>query len=136
MFVGERDTEREREREHFPNHLSMHIFLTSEIGPDILMKVFEGYIILLISAGWLLFSFYLKQKQRFSAWSFTEITSFISFHEGNLSITKNNKKCRFQLINFKCNKNKKQKLKQNLLTQLCWIHCNIFFQQKSSFPKS
>ena len=73
----------------------MHIFLTSGIDPDILMKVFEGYIILLISAGWLLFNFYLKQKQRFSVWSFTEITSFIYFHEGNFPITKNNKKCRF-----------------------------------------
>ena len=31
-------------------------FLNSWIGPDILMKVFEGYIILLISAGWLLFN--------------------------------------------------------------------------------
>ena len=99
MFVGERETQREREREHFPNHLSMHIFLTSEIGPDILMKVFEGYIILLISAGWLLFNFYVQQKQRFSVWTFTEITSFISFHEGILSITKNTKKCRFQLGN-------------------------------------
>ena len=117
MFVGERKRKREREREHFLNHLSMHIFLTSGIGPDILMKVFEGYIILLISAGWLLFNFYLKQKQRFSVWSFTEITSFISFYEGILSITKNTKEFRFQLGTFKYNKNKKQKLKQNLLSQ-------------------
>ena len=85
--------------QHFPNHWSMQIFLTSGIGPDILMKVFEGYNILLISAGCLLFNFYLKQKQRFSVWSFAEITSFISFHEGILSITKNTKKCRFQLGN-------------------------------------
>ena len=33
--------------QHFPNHWSTHKFLTSGIGPDILMKVFEGYIILL-----------------------------------------------------------------------------------------
>ena len=92
-------------------------FLTSGIGPDILIKVFEGYIILLVSEDCLLFNFYLKQKQRFSVWSFAEITSFISFHEGILSITKNTKKCRFQLGNFKYNKNIKQKLKQNLLTQ-------------------
>ena len=95
----------------------MQIFLTSGIGPDILMRVFEGYIILLISGGQLLFDFYLKQKQRFSVLSFTEITSFISFNEVILSITKNTKKCSFQLANFKYNKNRKQKLKQNLLTQ-------------------
>ena len=103
--------------QHFPNHCSMQIFLTSGIGPDILMRVFEGYIILLISGGQLLFDFYLKQKQRFSVLSFTEITSFISFNEVILSITKNTKKCSFQLANFKYNKNRKQKLKQNLLTQ-------------------
>ena len=51
--------------QHFPNRWSMQIFLTSEIGPDILMKVFEGYIILLITAGLLLFNFCLKQKQVF-----------------------------------------------------------------------
>ena len=114
--------------QHFPNHWSMQIFLTSGIGPDILMKVFEGYIILLISAGWLLFNFYLKQKQRFSVWSFTEITSFISFHEGILSITKNTKKCRFQLGNFKYNKNKKQKLKTKFVDWMNFgIHCNTFF---------
>ena len=112
--------------QHFPNHWSMQIFLTSGIGPDILMRVCEGYIILLISGGWLLFDFYLKQKQRFSVLSFTEITSFISFHEGILSITKNTKKCRFQQGNFKYNKNRKQKLKQNLLTQ------NLFTEIKFS----
>ena len=39
--------------QHFPDRWSMQTFLTSGIGPDILIKVFEGYIILLISAGWL-----------------------------------------------------------------------------------
>ena len=85
--------------QHFPNHWSMQIFLTSGIGLDILMKVFEGYIILLLKAtlySCLLFNIYLKQKQGFSVWSFAEITSFISFHEGILSIIKNTKKCRFQ----------------------------------------
>ena len=37
---------------------------------------------ILIWAGWVLFSFYLKQKQRFSVWSFTENASFISFNAG------------------------------------------------------
>ena len=87
------------------------------IGPDILIKVFEGYIILLISTSWLLLNFYIKQKQRFLVWSITKITSFISSHEGISSITKNTKKCWLQLGNFKYNKNKKEKLKQNLLTQ-------------------
>ena len=66
----------------------------------------------------LLFNFYL----RFSVWGFTEITSFISFPEGISSITKkqvSTVRCRFQLGNFKYNKNKKQKSKQNFLTQ--WI---------------
>ena len=103
--------------QHFPNRWSMQVFLTSGRGPDILIKVFEGYIILLILAGWLLFNFYLKQKQRFSVWSFTEIISTISFHEEISSITKNTKKFKFQRGNFKYNKNKKQKLNQNLLTQ-------------------
>ena len=112
---------------HFPNHWSMQIFLTSGIGPDILMKVFEGYIILLISAGWLLFNFYLKQKQTFSVWSFTEITSFISFHEGILSITKNTKKFRFQLGNFNVLQKQKTKVKIKFVDSTNFgIHCNVF----------
>ena len=83
----------------FPIIGQCRFFLTSGIGPDILVKVFEGYIILLISADCILLNFYYKQKQRFSVWSFAEITSFISFHEGILSITKNTKTCRFQLGN-------------------------------------
>ena len=35
--------------------------------------------------------------------------------------------------NFKYNKNKKQKLKNDSMN--FGIHCNTFFQQKSSFPK-
>ena len=58
-----------------------------------------------------LFNFFRKQKQSFSAWSFTRNAFFISFYEG---ITK---KYSFQLGNFKYNKNKKQKLKQKFLTQ-------------------
>ena len=67
-------------------------FLASGVGPDILMKMFECYIILLTSAGWLLFTFLLKQKQRFSAWSFTEITSIISFRERNFVSNKTHQK--------------------------------------------
>ena len=83
----------------FPIIGQCRFFLTSGIGPDILIKVFEGYIILLVSEDCLLFNFYLKQKQRLSVWSFAEITSFISFHDGILSIIKNNKKRMFQLCN-------------------------------------
>ena len=72
----------------FPNHWSMQIFLPSGIGSDILMTLFEGYIILFILVGWLLLNFYLKWKKKFSVRSFTEINSFISFHIGILSITK------------------------------------------------
>ena len=74
--------------QHFPNHSLMQIFFTSGIGPDILMEVFEDYIIFLICAFWVLFNFYLKQKQWFSVWSFTENTSFISLHEG-MHVSKN-----------------------------------------------
>ena len=104
---------------------------------DILMKVFESYIILLISAGWLLLNFYLLQKQRFSVWSFAEITSFIFFHEEILSIANNTKKCWFQLGNFKYNKNKTQKLKQNLLTQwILWFTAIHFFNGNQAVRKT
>ena len=49
--------------QHFPNHWSTQIFLTSGIGPDILMKVFEGYIILLFrQAGFCLIFIFSKNK--------------------------------------------------------------------------
>ena len=54
--------------------VNLDFFFTSGIGPDILTKVFEYYIILLIWAAWVLFNFYLKQKQRFSVSNFTENT--------------------------------------------------------------
>ena len=79
-------------------------FFTSVIGSDILMKVFENYIIFLVWAAWVLFNFYLTQKQRFP---------FMK----DLSTAKTLKKYRFQLGNFKYNKTKKQKLKQKLLNQ-------------------
>ena len=41
-------------------------FFTSGIGPNVPMNVLEDYIIFLIWAAWVLFNFYLKQKQRFS----------------------------------------------------------------------
>ena len=52
--------------------------------PDIQMELFLDYIIFLIWAAWILFNFYLKQKQR----CFTENVSLISFHEEIWSITK------------------------------------------------
>ena len=59
----------------------MEICFISGIGPDILTNVPEDRIIFLIWAALILFSFYFKQKQRFSVWSFTENAFFISFHE-------------------------------------------------------
>ena len=50
----------------------MKIFFTSGIDPDILMKVFEDYMCILCLGSLGLFNFYLKQKQRFWARSFTE----------------------------------------------------------------
>ena len=73
--------------QYLPNHWSMQIFFTSGIGHDILMKVFEDFIIFLIWAAWVVFNVYLKQKQRFSVWWLTENAS-ISFHNGIWSITK------------------------------------------------
>ena len=121
--------------QYFPNRLSMQIFLIFGIDPGILIiKVFEGYVILLFLAGWLPFNFYLQQKQRFLIWSFTEMTSIISFHEGILSVTKSTKKCRFQPGNFKYNKNKKQRLKQNLLTQsILGFTAKHFFSRNQVF---
>ena len=81
------------------------VFFTPGIGRDILMRVFEDYILFLIFAVQALFSFYLKQKQRFSELSFTENVSFIPFHEGICSISKNAlNKYRFQSRSFKYNK--------------------------------
>ena len=56
-------------------------FFTFGIGHDILMYMIEDCIILIASVAWILFSFYLNQKQRYSAWSFNEIANFIFFHE-------------------------------------------------------
>ena len=64
-----------------------------QISPHILMKVFEKTTFsFFIWAAWVLFNFYLKQKQSFSVWSFTENASFISFYEGIWSITLSIKK--------------------------------------------
>ena len=46
------------------------------------MNVLEDDIVFFIWADWVLFDFYLKQKQRFSVWSFTENTLFIPYHGG------------------------------------------------------
>ena len=47
------------------------------------MNVLEDYITFLIWAAWILFNliFILSKKKRFSVWSYTENTSFISSHE-------------------------------------------------------
>ena len=47
------------------------------------MNVLKGCIIFLT---WAARFFYLKQKQKFSVWSFTENASFISFDMGSWSI--------------------------------------------------
>ena len=88
--------------QYFPNHWWLQIFFfTSAIGPDILIKV----VTFLVWAACVLFNFYIKQKQKFSVWSFTENATFISFHEGICSVTKAHwKKCRSRLGNFKHNK--------------------------------
>ena len=88
-------------------------FFISAIDPDILRNVLENCIMFLIGAAWVLFNFYLKQKQRFLAWSYTENPSFLFFYERMRSIysgkikfkktdffspkiTKTLKKCKFQ----------------------------------------
>ena len=58
----------------------MQAFFTSAMGHDVLMNVFEDDIVFPIRADWVLFDFYLKQKQKFSVWIFTENTSFIHYH--------------------------------------------------------
>ena len=60
-------------------------FFTSGIGPDILMNALEGCITVFVWAAWFFFNFYLKQKQRYSIWSFTENANFNSFHGKILS---------------------------------------------------
>ena len=73
--------------QYFPYHWSTYFFLFMREAL-IFWWVFEEYIIFLIWPAWVLCNFYLKQKQRFLVWSFTENTSFNSFHEGIWSITK------------------------------------------------
>ena len=61
----------------------MELFQTkffSGIGPDNMRNIFEEWIIFRISAAWVLFNFYLKQKQKFSFWSSTEYSFLISLH--------------------------------------------------------
>ena len=69
------------------------------------MKVFEDYIIFRVWTDWVLLNIYFKQKQRFP------------FMKEFGQYQKHTKKCRFQLGNFKYNKNKTQTLKQKSLTQ-------------------
>ena len=47
------------------------------------MNALEHDIVFLIWADWVSFDCYLKLKQRFSVWSFTENAFFIPYHGGN-----------------------------------------------------
>ena len=51
--------------QHFPNDWSMQIFLTSGIGPDILMKVFEGPLYSLFWQADFCLIFILSKNKRF-----------------------------------------------------------------------
>ena len=44
------------------------------------MNMFEGCIIFLVWVAYVFLNFYLKQKQRYSVWSFNENPNFIFFH--------------------------------------------------------
>ena len=46
------------------------------------MNVLEDCIVFLIWTAWVLFNFYLKQKQSFPVWNFTRNVSIIFFHGG------------------------------------------------------
>ena len=63
----------------------MDVFFTSRRGPDIQMNVLEDCIKFLVKGAWVLFDFYLKQKQSYSVWSLTENINFIPFHGRILS---------------------------------------------------
>ena len=55
-------------------------FVASGIDHGILIDLFEDCAVYLIWTAWVLFDFYLKQKQMFSVWSYSNNVSFISFH--------------------------------------------------------
>ena len=55
---------------------------TFGIGLDKLMNVLED---VFVWAPWVLFNFYLKQKQRFAGWNFTKNYNLISLHGRILS---------------------------------------------------
>ena len=92
--------------EHIPNHWPMQRFFFFYFwnrpwySDESVLRL--HYIPFLDSLG--LFNIYLKQKQSFSVWNFTENTSFISFYEGIWTITKTHWKCRFQIDSFNYNK--------------------------------
>ena len=67
----------------FPIIDQYRFFFTSGISPHILMHILEDCIMFLMRTAWVLFNFYLKQKERFSVWSFTENVFLISIH-GNI----------------------------------------------------
>ena len=64
-------------------------FFYSWDRPDILVNVFEDCIIFLVWAVWVLFNFYLKQKQRFQSGSLLKMSSSSpSMEEFGLDIQK------------------------------------------------
>ena len=94
-------------QKYFSNHWSIQMFFTSGIGYNILVDVCEDYILFLISADYVLFNFYLKQKQQLPVWSFAENASFISFHGFEISFKQEttylfrNMKNKLQNLDFK-----------------------------------
>ena len=68
--------------QYFSSHWSMQDFFTSRLRPDILMNVLKDWIIysLLGHSGFCLI--FILSKSRFSTWSLTENSSFISVHWG------------------------------------------------------
>ena len=93
--------------QYFSNQWSMQFFFTSGIGPDILMKVFEGYIIFLIWAASVLFKGFQSGA----------LLNTISFHEEIWLITKALKNAGFNYATSSIpkTKNKKTKIKAKVV---------------------
>ena len=66
----------------FPQSLVDADFFISGIGPDILMKVFEDYIILFIWAAWVLLVFILSRNKSFGSGALLEIPLLSPFMKG------------------------------------------------------
>ena len=64
--------------QHFPNLWLMQIYFTSGIGPDILMKVFKGYIVFPIWETWVLLIFILNTNKGFRSRVLLKMSLFLS----------------------------------------------------------